>query len=74
MDGDYDVDWYIVDGIVLIVLFFLLQFGRGGAGNMRPSSTSRGREMSQERGRETNRILPTNGIDGIDPVPEHSLP
>jgi len=46
-------------------------FGRGGFGNMRPSSTSRGPEdrESQERGRGANRILPS---DGIESVPEHA--
>jgi len=44
-------------------------FGRGGYGNMRPSSTSRGPEdrESLERGRGANRVLP---VDGIDVVPE----
>jgi len=46
-------------------------FGRGGYGNMRPSSTSRDREISTERGRGANRILST---DGIDAVPEDSIP
>jgi len=49
-------------------------FGRGGFGNMRPSSTSRGpddRDSSMERGRGANRTLPT---DGIDPVPENPIP
>jgi len=43
-------------------------FGRGGLGNMRPSSTSRGpenREISLERGRGSNRILPSDGIDSV---------
>jgi len=50
----------------------VVSFGRGGFGNMRPSSTSRGpedREISLERGRGANRIIPT---DGIDAVPEDS--
>lgn len=49
------------------------QFGRGGFGNMRPSSTSRDRDrdISSERGRGANRILSN---DGIDAVPEDSIP
>jgi len=48
-------------------------FGRGGFGNMRPSSTSRGPEdrESLERGRGANRISTS---DGVESVPEdHSL-
>jgi len=51
----------------------VVSFGRGGFGNMRPSSTSRGpgsREMSLERGRGPNRIIPN---DGIDAVPEDAV-
>jgi len=49
----------------------VVSFGRGGAGNMRPSSTSRGPDdrESQERGRGTSRIQPG---DGTDVVPEFS--
>ncbi|KAF9788365.1 hypothetical protein BJ322DRAFT_626928 [Thelephora terrestris] len=49
-------------------------FGRGGFGNMRSSSTSRGpedREISLERGRGATRIPPS---DGIESVPEDTLP
>jgi len=51
----------------------LQSFGRGGLGNMRASSTSRGPEdrESLERGRGANRNL---SVDGRDAVPEHSLP
>jgi len=52
----------------------VISFGRGGFGNMRPSSTSRSRgpddRRSLERGRVTNRVMPT---DGIDAVPEDSV-